>query len=169
MDTLEAGPTLSGFADVALVGCSTVSDGRPVAVDARRRRLFAASSTGGILMFDADSLKLIGAIGAGALETEPGMLPAIAVDDGSGALWYAAADGSAIELLAHEGTWRPSGRRVHVGTSMHDVRSLTVGGSELVALRNDGLADAFELDTLAPSVGPTLPVSPATTGIAFGH
>ncbi len=169
MDTLEAGPTLSGFADVALVGCSTISDGRPVAVDARRRRLFAPSSTGGILVFDADSLTLIGAIGAGALETEPGMLPAVAVDEESGALWYASADGSAVELVASEATWRPSGRRVHVGTSMHDVRSLTVGGNELVALRSDGVPSAFELETLAPSEGPTLPTAPATTGIAFSR
>ena len=143
LQNTELVDTLTGFADTALVGCATVSDGRPVAVDSARRRLFVPVATGGVLIYDVDTLRLRDAISAGSLETEPGLLPALAVDQRSGALWYGARNGDLLEL--HEGSFRPSGRRISYASDAHVLRSLAVVDGRLVALAGDGTMRVFGL------------------------
>lgn len=141
--TLEPTLTLTGFADAALVGCATVSDGRPIALDVTRRRLFVPVGTGGILVYDPDTLALQSAIPTSAVETEPGLLPALAVDPRSGALWYGARSGDLVELAA--GTYRPTGRRLPYAPDAHVLRSLAVTEGQLLALAGDGSLRAYDL------------------------
>ncbi|MFA7297302.1 MAG: hypothetical protein WC211_09005 [Dehalococcoidia bacterium] len=143
--TLEPTLTLTGFADAALVGCATISDGRPIALDATRRRLFVPVGTGGVLVYDPDTLTLESAIATSAVETEPGLLPALAVDPRSGALWYGARNGDLVELAA--GSYRPTGRRLAYAPDAHVLRSLAVVDGQLVALAGDGGLRAYDLAT----------------------
>ena len=141
--TLEPTLTLTGFADAALVGCATVSDGRPIALDVARRHLFVPVGTGGVLVYDPDTLVLQSAIPASAVETEPGLLPALALDQRTGALWYGARNGDLVELAA--GSYRPTGRRLAYAPDAHVLRSLAVIDGQLVALAGDGSMRAYDL------------------------
>lgn len=143
LDTGGSWNTLAGFADTALIGCATVSDGRPLAIDGPRRRLFVPVATGGVLIYDADTLRLRDAISVGILETEPGLLPALAVDPRSGSLWYGGREGDLVEL--REGSFQPSGRRISYASDGHVLRSLAVIDRRLVALAGDGTLRVFEL------------------------
>lgn len=145
LSSLEPALTLTGFADAALVGCATVSDGRPIALDAARRRLFVPVGTGGVLVYDPDTLALQSAISASAIETEPGLLPALAVDQRTGALWYGSRTGDLVELSAR--TYRPTGRRFGYAPDAHVLRSLAVHDGHLLALAGDGVTRAYDLAT----------------------
>lgn len=145
LSSLEPALTLTGFADAALVGCATVSDGRPIALDAARRRLFVPVGTGGVLVYDPDTLALQSAISASAVETEPGLLPPLAVDQRSGALWYGSRTGDLVELAAE--THRPTGRRLGYAPDAHVLRSLAVHDEHLLALAGDGVLRAYDLAT----------------------
>jgi hypothetical protein len=142
-DTNENGPSLMSFSDAALVGCATVSDGRPFAIDETRRRIIVPVGTGGMLVYDADRLTLDATIPPSALEKEPGFLAPLTVDERTGAIWYAAPDGSIVELDVAR--LRATGRRVAFGRSPHDVRALAVRGGNLEILGIDGVVTTVNL------------------------
>ena len=144
--TGEPGPSIVGFADAALVGCATVSDGRPFAIDVGRRRIYVPVGTGGMLVYDADNLALVSTVPATAIEGESGLLPPVAVDPSSGAIWYAARNGSIVEIDTR--SMRPTGRRIAYGASPHDIRALTAGSGALNVLSVDGHVRTIDLRTL---------------------
>ena len=165
--TQEPGPVLMSFADVALVGCATASDGRPFAIDQARRRIFVPVGTGGILIFDADRLTMLSTISPGALENEIGFLPPLALDERSGAIWYAALDGSIVEL---DGTrHHATGRRIPFAPSPHDVRTIVARNATLEILGVDGAVTTIDLDSLE-TLGTRRPAADAAVmGIAVGN
>lgn len=164
LQTGEPHGSLGGFADVALVGCATTGEGRPLAIDSLRRRLFVPVATGGILAYDLDTLRLTGVISAASLETEAGLLPAIAVQEPTGALWYGAADGSIAEVGG--ATLRPTGRRLQYAHDAHALRALTFAGGRLLALDMDGSLRRYDLGLALEIEAPVLPEGARPIGIA---
>ena len=162
----ELGPSLGGFADVALIGCATTGDRRPIAIDALRRRLFVPIATGGILVYDLDTLRLTNSVGAGEVATEPGLLPAVATDDRTGALWYGSRDDSLVELAGPQ--FRPSGRQLPYASDAHGLRALSASGGRLLALGGDGSLRAYDLARLSEMQPPALPGAGQPVGIAAG-
>lgn len=162
--THRLGVSLGGFADVALVGCATTGDGRPLAIDSVRRQLYVPVATGGVLAYDLDTMRLSGVISSSALETETGLLPAVAVDERSGALWYGASSGAIVEIGAS--THRATGRRLVYAVDAHTLRAMTVADGRLLALGADGTLRAYDLARLREVEAPLPPSHQRPVGIS---
>ncbi len=164
-DASDFGPSLS-FADAGLVGCATVSDGRPFAIDEVHRRIIVPVGTGGMLIYNADRLSLDATIPPGVLENEPGFLPALAIDDQGRMIWYAAQDGSIVEL--NVARLAATGRRILFANSPHDVRALAIRGDALQILGVEGTITTIALHNL-DTLGTRHPVDDAVlVGLAVG-
>ncbi len=99
LDSGEPGPALGGFGDVAVVGCSVGGEGRRIAVDSERRRLLIPQLTGALVIYDADTLKLVGAFGP-EFFGDPGYAEyrSLVVDPNRGTYWYATVVGDLVEF-----------------------------------------------------------------------
>ncbi len=165
--TGEPGPSLTGFGDVGIVGCSILGNARAMAIDVARRRLLLPQLTGAVLIYDLDTLKLVGGIGPGTFgDIVLGGFRHLAIDPSTGRLWWAAANGDFVEYDLDRGA--RTGRVVHT-----DVRAHTLGnafrGLQVDPARNlllyqtgPGRLAAVDLSTLAPA-----PLQAPASG--FGH
>ena len=155
LQTGSAGPSMGGFADVGVVGCSVVGNARAIVLDLKRRHLIVPELTGAVLIYEAGTLKLVGGLGPAVFgDVVLGGFRHMAVDPSTGNLWWAAANGDLVEydLDRNARTGRVITTAAAPGARGNAFRSLQIDPSRnlLIYQESGDRLQAVDLDTLAP-------------------